>query len=84
MIGEKASGNFLIDQSRLVAFDVLRSGGPGLGTLADRRSTRKVIPTIIGFLKQRRFITDVKGRVIVNRPESEHVIFESSTTDNAG
>jgi pimeloyl-ACP methyl ester carboxylesterase len=50
LTGEKASGNFLIEQARLVASDVRGVVVPGSGHWLMEEAPRTVIPVIIAFL----------------------------------
>ncbi len=50
MPGKKASGNFLIDQARLVASNVTGQIVPGSGYWLMEEAPNTVIPAIIDFL----------------------------------
>ena len=50
LTGEKASGNFLIEQTKLVAADVRGQVVPGSGHWLMEEAPKTVIPAIIDFL----------------------------------
>ena len=51
LTGEKASGTFLIDQTRLIATNVTGTVVKGAGHWLMEEATGQVIPAIIAFLK---------------------------------
>ncbi len=51
LTGEKASGNFLIEQAKLVASDVLGQVVVGSGHWLMEEAPQTVIPTILDFIK---------------------------------
>jgi pimeloyl-ACP methyl ester carboxylesterase len=52
LTGEKASGNFLIEQGRLVASDVRGIVVKGSGHWLMEEAPGEVIPTLVGFINE--------------------------------